>query len=320
MTVLVALYGLAGLIVGIALVTPRRSPTRRVPPVDVADPVPTPGRISTELERAGLPPSPLLLVAISAGLSLVVAAVVDAIFHNPLIALLYAACGLCVPWAYVRLRARDRAQRFAGLMPEWIQAIMREMLANRPIDEAVERTATTGPEDLRPYVRAFAREYRETGDFAAALRRNVRDPLALPEVDIAVEHLVVAQPRGAAEVSADVLKRLAAHLRWVRGEKRRARVEMKRNMKPIYIGMLVPWFALWMFTRPQPEVLTTPGGTLVMLFVAASGILGVWVAKRISRIPLDDRVLVTASAAPTTDATSLPVSAAAKPLVAKGAV
>ncbi len=246
--------------------------------------------LAGQLQAAGLHIRPVVFVMTALLLGLVSALVVAQAFSNVVVAVAFAAVTLVWPWTFVRYRVRRHHHALAEAMPEVVQCIIRELAANKPIDEAVEIQAVKGPVEMRPYFSTFRANYRLTGDFAGALRRMVKEPIGLSEIDKTVETLIIAQPRGGTAIPIEVLRELDKSLRDDRERRMKILAAMHRNLLVVKLGLVIPWVGLFFFTRQNPSVLQSPGATGVMLLTLAMGALGYVSSRYLMKLPTRRRV------------------------------
>lgn len=235
--------------------------------------------------------SPRQLVAVSAGLGLVVLVLVLGTSQVPVIALLFGGFAACGPLVLVRRRRAHRALELREVWPEAVDNLASGVRAGLSLPEALSQLGQRGPEQLRSAFRRFGEDYRATGRFGESidtLKTNLADPVG----DRVVESLRMAREVGGTDLGR-LLRTLSAFLR----EDARTRAELETRqgwtVNAARLALAAPWILLLLLsTRPTAvQAYDTAAGTLVLLVGGAVSLVAYRVMIRIARLPTERRVL-----------------------------
>lgn len=206
-----------------------------------------------------------------------------------------AACfGLMATWlpgSLVVARARRRRERWRELWPEVVDNLGSGVRAGLSLPEALGQIGQRGPEPLRAPFQAFARDYRLTGNFGAALDA-LKERLADPVADRLCEALRITREVGGSDLGR-LLRGLSAFLR----EDARTRSELEaRQSWTVYAARLAvaaPWLVLALLaSRPESvAAYDRPAGAVVLLIGATASVVAYRLMVMIGRLPEERRVL-----------------------------
>lgn len=221
--------------------------------------------IDETLLRAGMRmPAGMFLAAIGAG-AIACGAIGLAISGVPLIGMLATIAGGWALVALVQVRIRQRRRAHQGSWPDVVDHLVASVRSGLALPDAVERLAQTGPAGLRADFEVYARSYRATGSFSAAIA-EVKERLADPTADRLFETLRMAREVGGSELPA-VLRAFAQFLREEQAVRHEVEARASWVINAARLAVAAPWVVLLMLaSRPEAAAAyATPGGTLVIL-------------------------------------------------------
>lgn len=251
----------------------------------------TPGRGQLWLVQAGVSLTPRQFWTGSVAIGLMVFGLLSLATATPAVAVVPAvAIGGLPRLVY----ARRRGQRMRAVQEAWPDAL-REVVAGitsgMSLAQSLTALARSGPEAIQ---QAFARfpVLARTLGVASALE-VIKAELADPTSDRVIEVLILAQERGG-RIVADVLRDLgeATNEDMKTGEQITTdALEQKINGRAVFV---LPWLVLVMLTA-QPghfrAFYQSSGGLLVVGLAGVLCLVGVVVLGRLSRDPVEERVL-----------------------------
>jgi tight adherence protein B len=249
-------------------------------------------RLRELLVQADMPsvtPQALILTAVGFGTTVFLA--VFALCAVTAIAVCFALLATWLPISTVVGRARRRRERWRELWPEVVDNLASGVRAGLSLPEALGQIGDRGPEPLRPPFVAFARDYRLTGNFGAALDA-LKDRLADPVADRLCEALRITREVGGSDLGR-LLRSLSAFLR----EDGRTRSELEaRQSWTVYAARLAvaaPWLVLALLaSRPESvAAYDRPAGTVVLLIGGVVSVAAYRLMLLIGRLPEERRVL-----------------------------
>ena len=249
-------------------------------------------RLRDDLIKVGLDTVPPAAVpALSAGLGLVVAAVLWAI-SGAVVPYLAIGIGASVlPVLVLRSAARRRTTAMREVWPEAVDHVNSAIRAGLSLPEALVQLSRKGPEELRPAFTEFALDYQTSGDFANSLDR-LKVRLADPVGDRIVEALRITRDVGGTDLGS-LLRTLSAFLR--EDARTRAELEARQSwtVNAARLALVAPWVVLGlMATRPQAAQAYDSTMGLVLIVVGAGvSFIAYRVMLQIARLPQDERVL-----------------------------
>lgn len=243
------------------------------------------------LAQAGVPLTPVQFWAASAGLAAAAFSVLTASTATPAVVVVPAVAMGFLPRAYVGRRRAQRLREVADAWPDGLRDLVAAVSAGMSLPQALTRLAEAGPEPLQ---RAFARFpllARMLGVIPAL--EVIKAELADPTSDRVIEVLVLAHERGGrivSEILRDLAEATSDDVR-TREEIATAGLEQKLNARSVFV---LPWLVLAMLTaRPGHfrDFYQSPGGVIVVVVAAAASLLGMALLTRLSRDPIEERVL-----------------------------
>lgn len=249
-------------------------------------------RVRAKLGEAGLAHvHPGVLVAVSAGVAVFVAALVTLISGVWSIGIVLGAYGSILPITYVQGRARRRAREHAELWPDAVDNLASAVRAGMSLTEALEQLAERGPVGLREPFAAFTRDIQSTGRFDDALDR-LKDRLAEPIGDRVVEALRIARDVGGGDLGR-MLRTLSSYLR--QDLRTRGELESRQawTVNGARLAAAAPWIVLFFMSLQRDAVSRFSSGTGLVILV--SGAVICVVAYRLmmylGRLPSEGRIL-----------------------------
>lgn len=249
-------------------------------------------RLRDDLIKVGLDTVPPAAVpALSAGLGLVVAAVLWAISGAVVPSLAIGIGASVLPVLVLRSAARRRTTAMREVWPEAVDHVNSAIRAGLSLPEALVQLSRKGPEELRPAFTEFALDYQTSGDFANSLDR-LKVRLADPVGDRIVEALRITRDVGGTDLGS-LLRTLSAFLR--EDARTRAELEARQSwtVNAARLALVAPWVVLGlMATRPQAAQAYDSTMGLVLIVVGAGVcFIAYRVMLQIARLPQDERVL-----------------------------
>ncbi len=254
-------------------------------------PRPAAGRQRTWLLQAGVDLTPTQFWTGSVTVGVVAFVVVLLLTGAPAVAVVPAVAAAALPRAWF---ARQRVRRLRGLQEAWpdgIRDLLAGISAGLSLNQAVVALARTGPEPLRAAFGRYPTLTRVLGVVPAL--ETIKEELADPTSDRVIEVLILAQQRGG-HILADILRDLAeATTRDVRAleEMATAQLEQKINARAVFV---LPWIVLLLLTvraGPFRDFYQSAGGVVVVLLGAVGSLIGLAIVSRLSREPVERRVL-----------------------------
>lgn len=210
---------------------------------------------------------------------------------TPVVALVPAVViGLTPRFVYARRRVQ-RLRLVQLAWPDGLRDLIAGVSAGMSLPQALVALATNGPPALQAAFVRFPTLSRMLGVVPAL--EVVREELADPTSDRVIEVLILAHERGGRLVT-EVLRDLAeATTVDVRTSEEIATValEQKINARAVFA---LPWLVLFFLTArqgPFRDFYQSPGGALVVAIAAVASLAGMWVVSRLSRDPVEERVL-----------------------------
>lgn len=169
-------------------------------------------RIQDDLVQAGFTRyRPRHLLAVCAGIALVVLLLVYSATEVFPIGVSFATLSGYAPVLFVRSRARHRRLALREVWPDVVDNIASGVRAGLSLPEALAQVGTRGPAELRPAFTAFADDYRATGRFSVCLD-DLKERLADPVGDRLIESLRIARDVGGSDLGR-LLRTLSGFLR-----------------------------------------------------------------------------------------------------------
>lgn len=234
---------------------------------------------------------PAAVPAISAGLGLLVAAILWAISSAMVPSLTIGLATSVLPVLVLRSAARRRTTAMREVWPEAVDHINSAIRAGLSLPEALVQLSRKGPEELQPAFHEFSLDYQASGDFASCLDR-LKTRLADPIGDRIVEALRITRDVGGTDLGG-LLRTLSAFLR--EDARTRAELEARQSwtINAARLALAAPWIVLGlMATRPQAaQAYDTAMGLVLIVVGAIVSLIAYRVMMLIARLPQDERVL-----------------------------
>lgn len=249
------------------------------------------------LQQAGTRASPTQFRLAGLALGALGFAAALSVTATPAVAVPPALAAALAPRLYLARRRAQRLRQIADAWPDGLREIVAGIAAGLSLPQAVSGLATTGPEPLRRAFGRFPLLVRMLG-FAAALE-VVKDELADPASDRVIEVLLLAHERGG-RIVAEVLRDLAeAAVEDARTSEEIATnaLEQKINARAV---LVLPWLVLLFLTATPGhfrDFYRSAAGLAVVAVAGLASVFGMWLIGRLSREPIEQRVLAGGQAA-----------------------
>lgn len=197
-----------------------------------------------------------------------------------------------LPRAYF---SRQRSTRIAEIQQAWpdgLRDLVSSVRSGSSLLTAIESLARYGPQPLRAAFGDFPTYARSLGVVPAL--EMIKSDLAHPTSDRVIEVLILAHSKGGAVVPQILSDLASATTRdtWTLEQIRTEALEQKINSRVVFV---LPWLVLVAMTTQSPafrEFYSSPGGVVVVLIGAAMSAVGMMVAARLGRDPVEPRVLI----------------------------
>lgn len=249
-------------------------------------------RTNDLLAQAGVAAvTPSALLAVSAGLGLLVFLAVAATSGAPVVAAVFGVMAAAAPRAAVTGRARRRRDLLRDVWPEVVDHLASGVRAGLALPEALGQLGDRGPEELREPFTRFAEDYRATGRFAECLD-VLKARLADPAADRIIEALRITRDVGGTDLG-QLLRTLSRFLR----DDARTRGELEARQSwtvgAARLAAAAPWVVLALLvTRGEAaQAFNSPAGGLVIVGGAGACVVAYRMMLRIGRLPEEARVL-----------------------------
>ncbi len=242
------------------------------------------------LQQAGLTVSPTRFAAASLGAATAAFAVLAAVV-GPFVALVPAVAMGAAPRAFYARRRDRRLSEVQRAWPDGLRDMLAAIAAGQSVGAAVDELTLHGPESLRLAFARFPALRRSLGTTPAL--EAVREDLADPVSDRVIEVLILAAERGGTVVRTvleDLTSAITADLK-VTEEIQTAMLESRINARAV---VAMPWLVLVMLNvgnGPFRSFYRSPGGLVTILVGAVLSALGSGLIARLSRLPVEERVL-----------------------------
>ncbi|TFC53239.1 type II secretion system protein F [Cryobacterium sp. TMT1-21] len=251
---------------------------------------PARGRLRGILAQAGLGSLPLAaFVAISLVLGLAVAALAQAILGIAALSVVAGLSGLALPLVTASRRARARLRANRAVWPDVVDHLVSAVRSGLALPDSVGSLAGAGPLSTRSSFAAFAREYRASGNFSAAVD-ELKASLADPVADRILETLRMAREVGGSDLTV-VLRSLAA---WLRQDSAiRSEIEARQSwiVSAARLGVAAPWIILLLLaSRPEAAIAyNTASGVVVIVGGLVVSVVAYQVMVALGRLPEERR-------------------------------
>ena len=282
---------LAALLTGVAVYLATSVLTGHAPTIRRARPAEGRRQRRQWLLQAGVELSPRQFYGGSLLLGALTFGTVLAITATPGVAFVPAVATGLLPRA---LLARRRSRRLRSLQEAWpdgIRDLIASISAGASLHQSVLSLTEHGPETLRTAFGRYPALARVLGVTAAL--EVVKEDLADPTSDRVIEILILAHERGGALLG-DILRDLAtATTRDVRALEQATTdsLEQRINAKAVFV---LPWIVLLLLTAQDGyfrDFYRSPGGLIVVAVGALMSLGGFALVSRLSRDPIEARVL-----------------------------
>jgi tight adherence protein B len=246
----------------------------------------SPGTVQSALEV-----TPAQFWAVSLGAGLISYLTVYAMTSLLIVAVMPAIVVATLPRAYY---GRKRAQRLIEVQQAWpdgLRDLISSVRSGASLPSAVESLATFGPPPLRDAFQGFPLYSRSLG-FVSALAM-IKSDLSDPTSDRVIEVLILAYERGGAvvpEILSDLAQATTKDI-WVVEEIQTEVLEQKINSRVVFV---LPWLVLIAMTARSGafrEFYSTRLGVTVAVVGGVMSLVGIAVASRLGKQPLEPRVL-----------------------------
>lgn len=241
--------------------------------------------------REGIAPTRLLGASLSA--VIVTWLLVAAFTGSTLVALVPAVGVGLIPGAYVGSRAQRRHNERLAAWPDALRSLVSAVQAGTSLHQALVELGRTGPVPLRPvWVR-----YQKLTDHGLPEARALdvlRSELADPLSDRVCEVLVIASAKGSKIVLLvlrDIADAAAADVQLAE-RLRTAALEQQLSARAVFA---LPWGVLILVcgrAGPFRDFYASGDGAGVLLLAAAMSTAGLFMVRRLSRMPTEPRVLL----------------------------
>ena len=279
------LYLLARSLTGSA----RVGPTAPGPPGQTGS---TSGRLVRRLPRQGPDGAGLReFLAASAAGAAAAAALAQLLFAWPVVTLALAAAGALAPSWYFRQRAQRRRAEVAEAVGEAVETLRDAVRIGLGIEESLRALARTGPEALRPALRALERDIRLAG-FEEGIER-ARERLQEPLFDTLCVALLTSYRLGGRNL-AQVLDGLSAAVRGSVAVRREVRAQQAQNVLSARVIAALPVVLILVIRATSPDYLqpfSEPAGQALLACCLVSVALGYTVMLRQAALPGRGRML-----------------------------
>mgnify|MGYP000082530064 CR=1 FL=1 len=246
--------------------------------------------IRDEFALAGIPGVPVTVVAIVClAMAALGAAVAQALFGVPMLALIAALLGAGIVPIVVRSRANRRRAANRAIWPDVVDHLVSSVRAGMNLPDSIAALADLGPAATRTAFAGFDDEFRRTGDFGSAvdaLKARLADPVA----DRILETLRMAREVGGTDLTA-VLRGLASYLR--EDAALRAEVVARQGWirNAARLGVAAPWLLLCVLATRQETLASydSPAGTALILCGVAVTLVAYRLMLGLGRLPEERR-------------------------------
>lgn len=190
--------------------------------------------------------------------------------------------------------ARRRLQRLSEVQESWpdgLRDLVASISSGMSLPRAIETLTHSGPPPLRSAFARFPLLSRTIGVVAAL--EVIKEELADPTSDRVIEVLILAHERGGAivtEILQDLTEATTRDL-WALEELRTLSLEQKINARAVFV---LPWLVLVALTARDGAFriyYASSRGTVVVVIAALMSLFGMWLVARLSRDPVEERVM-----------------------------
>lgn len=243
------------------------------------------------LAQAGADTSPLRFWAASVALGAALLAVLTSVTGTLAVAATPSVAAALVPRAVLARRRTARLNAIRQAWPDALRELAAAVSAGRSLTQGLCDLAERGPEPLASAFSTFPTLTRVLG--TAAALEVVRDDLADPTTDRVVEVLILAEEQGGrlvTELLRDLAETTTRDLHTAE-EVASDALEQKINARAVFV---LPWLVLVVLVaRPGAfrDFYQSSAGLVVIGVAAVLSLLGILLAARLSRQPVEPRLL-----------------------------
>jgi len=248
------------------------------------------------LQQAGADVTPFQFFAVSIGISLFVALVIQSI--TDVLPLTFVAAGLAL-WIprsfYSRRRNRITQERIAA-WPDALRDLIAHLKSSMSVHGSLVELGRSGPPPLRPYFNRYT-GLAATLDQRTALE-VVREELADPVSDRVLEIILVAFEQGSAvviDILADLANATSGDIA-LHEEIQTAQLEIRLESRS---AAVLPFLVLIMMIATSDDYAAFYRSGAGWLVIAIGGLLcmgGLFAINRLGRIPTEQRILAAGGA------------------------
>lgn len=244
------------------------------------------------LTQAGVSVTPVTFWVGSAALALAVCVVLLSLTGTLAVSVVPSVAIGLVPRGVLARRRTVRLNAIRQAWPDALREVAAAVAAGRSLSQALTDLAARGPEPLADAFASFPTLMRVLGTPAAL--EVIRDDLADPTTDRVVEVLILAHEQGGrlvTELLRDLAETTTRDLHTAEEVASNA-LEQKINARAVFV---LPWLVLVVLVaRPGHfrDFYQSGAGLAVVGMAAALSFLGVVLTSRLSRQPVEPRLLV----------------------------
>lgn len=236
------------------------------------------------LSQAGAAVTPRQFVAVSAGVALVVFALLFAVSRTAVVAALPAAGAGAAPYAYWSSQRRKAAVARSAAWPDALRYLVGVLGAGlATLHDALQELSRSGPEPLRPAMARYSRLSGRVGDRPAleAVRSELADPISDP-VLLAFAGAIEEGTGTVLRVLSDLGAQITADLQ-LADKVRTLQTQSRAATWGCFALPYVVLFVLCTTNAAYREYFSQPAGLVVVLLGATFSLAGLAVSRRLVR-------------------------------------
>jgi tight adherence protein B len=253
------------------------------------------GRLLEEfLHQAGLhdvTPRDFVLFSLVGGV--LIGAAAQLVMGWPLVSAVAAVLGAGLPYVWYATRHESRRARVQAELADGMDLLRDSIRAGGDMLQGITALAEYGPPLLRPEFNRSVQLMAHGSTLRAALI-SMRERLADPVFDACVATLLLNENLGSGQlglVLAELAEAVRDELR-VRAEQRSRQLQMVWSARVIAVLPVVVLAAIRTVSPHYLDVFNSTSGQLVLGACALSAVVGYLAMRWMSRLPIDERVLV----------------------------
>jgi tight adherence protein B len=211
----------------------------------------------------------------------------------PLVSVVAALFGACLPYLWYATRHESRRARVQAELADAMDLLRDSIRAGGDVLQGMTALGEYGPALLRPEFDRVVQLMAHGSTLRAALI-TMRERLADPVFDTCVATLLLNENLGSGQlglVLAELAEAVRDELR-VRAEQRSRQLQMVWSARVIAVLPLVVLAAIRTVSPHYLDVFNSTSGQLVLGACALSVVVGYLAMRWTSRLPIDERVLV----------------------------